>query len=78
MAKLFSVSGFAAAAIATRCSGSVGVVIADNAIAAQPVRPKPAANSGVVPTVGTSNPRTGAKIIATGSGSIANAGRKKA
>ena len=77
MARLFSVSEFAAAVNATRCSGSVGTVIADSVIAARPVRPKLAVNNDVVPTVATSRARKDEKTIATGSGSIANAGASK-
>lgn len=75
MARVFSVNVFAAAAIATRCSGSVGVVIEDNVIAAPPVRPKLAAISDAALTVAISRARRGDKIIATGSGSIDDAGR---
>jgi hypothetical protein len=76
MAKLFSVSGSAAAVIATRCSGSVATAIGDNAIAAGPVRPRLSGDSDAVPTVATSKAQKDEKTIATGSASIANALRK--
>ena len=77
MARSFSVSGFAAAANATPCSGSVVAAIGDSVIAAWPARPKPAVNSAVVPTVATSKAPKDEKTIAIGSATIANAGRKK-
>ena len=76
-ARLFSVSEFAAAVNATPCSGSVGTAIGDSVIAARPVRPKPAVNSAVVPTVATNKAPKDEKTIAIGSVTIANAGRKK-
>ena len=76
MEKWFSGRGFVAARDARRCSGFVRIAIADNAIAARPVRPKLSANNDAAPTVATSNPMRGAPIIAIGSASIANAGRK--
>ena len=78
MARLFSVSEFAAATNATRCSGSVAAVIGDSVIAARPVRPKLAVNSAVAPTAAINKAPKDEKTIAIGSGSIANAGRKKA
>ena len=74
---MFSVSGFAAAVNATPCSGSVDTAIGDSVIAARPVRPKPAVNSAVVPTVATNKAPKDEKTIAIGSATIANAGRKK-
>ena len=76
MARLFSVSEFAAAANATPCSGSVAAAIGDSVIAARPVRPMLAVNSAVVPTVATSKAPKDEKTIATGSATIANALRK--
>ncbi len=75
MAKLFSVSEFAGAAIATRCSGSVAAVIGDNVIAVGPVRPSLAGNSDVLPTVAISKARKDEQTIATGSARIDDAGR---
>jgi hypothetical protein len=75
MARLFSVNVFAAAGIASRCSGSVGTVIGGNVIAAQPVRSKLAVNSDAVPTAAINKVPRADKTIATGSGSIAAAGR---
>lgn len=75
MARLFSVSVFAAAAIATRCSGSVAAVIGGNVIAAPPVRPKLAANSDAAPTAAISKAQKVDKTIATDSRSIDDAGR---
>lgn len=74
MARLFSVSAFAAAATATRCSGSVVAVIAGNGIAVLPVRPKLADNSDAALTDAISRAQKVGKIIATGSRSIDNAG----
>lgn len=70
MARLSSVSGFAAAAIATRCSGSVAAVIGGNVIAVQPVRPKLAVNSDAAPTAAISRAQKDETTIATGNGSI--------
>ncbi len=75
MARLFSVSGFAAATIATRCSGSAAAVIGGNVIAAQPVRPKLAVNSDAAPTAAINRAQKDEMTIATGSGSIDDAGR---
>ena len=70
MARLFSVSVFAALAIATRCSGSVAAVIAGNVIAAEPVRPRLAAISDAAPIAAISRAPKGDKTIATDSRSI--------
>lgn len=75
MARLSSVSGFVAAAIATRCSGSVAAVIGGNVIAAPPVRPKLAGNSDAAPTAAISRVQKDEKTIATGNGSIDDADR---
>jgi hypothetical protein len=77
MARLFSVSGFAAAVNATPCSGFVAAAIGDSVIAARTVRPKRAVNSAVVPTVATNKVPKDEKTIAIGSATIVNAGRKK-
>jgi hypothetical protein len=77
MARLFFVSGFAAAVNATPCSGFVAAAIGDSVIAARPVRPKRAVNSAVVPTVATNKVPKDEKTIAIGSATIVNAGRKK-
>jgi hypothetical protein len=74
---LFSGSEFAVAADATLCSGSVAAAIGDSVIAVQPVRPKLAVNSAVVPTVATSKAPKDEKTIVTGSATIANAERKE-
>jgi len=71
---LFSVSGCAAAVIATQCSGSVVAVIGDNVIAAQPARPKLVANNYATPTGGISRAPKVDRTIATGSRSIDNVG----
>jgi len=54
MVKWFSGSGFAAAADARRCSGSVSIVIADSAIATPLAALKPGLSNGAAPTVATS------------------------
>lgn len=54
MARLFSVSEFAAVANAMPCFGFVATAIGDNVTAAQSVRPKLAVNSDTAPTVATS------------------------
>ena len=78
MAKWFSGSGFAVAADATRCSGSVSTVIVDSAIAAPPAVPKHGASSGAAPTAATNAARKAGSTIATGSASIGAARRKRA
>jgi hypothetical protein len=78
MAKWFSGNGFVWAANVARCSFSARTAIAANAIAALRVALAPGAGSAAVPTVGTSTARRDGSIIATGSGSTANAGREPA
>ena len=78
MARSFSVNGFAVAADATRCSGSVSTVIVDSAIAASPAVPKHDSSSGAAPTAVTNAARKAGSIIATGSASIGAAKRKRA
>jgi hypothetical protein len=73
MAKSFSVSGLAAAADATHCSGSVGIATADSAIAARLAAPKPDSSSGAAPTAAIRRVRKDDWIIATGNASIAAA-----
>jgi hypothetical protein len=73
---LFSVNEFAAAAIATPCSGSVATVTEASVTAAASVRPKLAVNSAVALTVAISRVQKDGKTIATTSATIANAGRK--
>ena len=75
MARLFSVSGCAAAAIAMQCSGSVAAVIGGNVIAAQPARPKLVANNDATLTGAISRAPKVDKTIATVSRSIDDAGR---
>jgi hypothetical protein len=70
MAKWFSGSGFAAAVIATRCSGSVLTAIADTAIAAPLAALNPASGNDAAPTAGTNGVRKDDWTIATGSGNI--------
>ena len=60
---------------ATRCSGSAGTVIADNAIAVPPAAPKPGAGSAAAPTAATSGARKDDSIIATASGNTGAGGR---
>ena len=74
MAKWFFGSGFAAALDATRCSGSASTVIADTVIAVPLAALKPGSSSDAAPTAVTSAARKDGSIIATGSGSIGNAG----
>jgi hypothetical protein len=74
---LFSVSGFAVAANATPCSGSVAAAIGGSGIAARSVRTNLVVNSAGVPTVATSKVLKDERTIAIGSVTIANAGRKK-
>jgi hypothetical protein len=76
MAKLFSVSGFAAAANATRCSGSVATVTEDNVIVAGPVGSRRAGDSNAAPTVATSKVQKEEPTIATDSASTGNDWRK--
>jgi hypothetical protein len=78
MAKRFSVSGFAAAASATQSSGSVSIVIADSAIAAPLVAPKPECGNGAARTTVTSRAWKDGWIIVTGNGSIAAGSREHA
>lgn len=78
MAKRFSVNGFAAAANVTRCSGSVNTAIADSAIAARLAARKRGSGSDVAPTAATSRASKDGSTIATGSGNIGGAGRRRA
>ena len=78
MAKWFSVSGFAAAVDATRCSGSVRTVTVGSAIAAWPAALKHDSSRGAAPTAATNGARKDGWTIATGSASIGAAGRKRA
>ena len=78
MSRSFSVSGFAVAADATRCSGSVSTVIEDSVIAASPAVPQRDANSGAAPTAATNAARKAGSTIVTGSVSIGAARRKRA
>jgi hypothetical protein len=66
LAKWFCGSGFAVAVRVMRCSGSVDIVIADSAIAAQGVAGKPAGDNTVLPTAATSRARKADWTIATG------------
>jgi len=70
MERLFSVSMFAAAAIATQCSGSVATVIGGNDIAARLAGPTLAVNSAAALTAAISRAPKVDRIIATGSESI--------
>jgi len=76
MAKRFSGSGFAAAADVIECSGSVSIVIADNAIAAPLAVQMHVSSNGAAPTAAISGVRKDGWTIATGNGSI-GAGRRK-
>jgi hypothetical protein len=78
MAKRFSVSGFAVATHATPCSGFVGIVIADSAIAAPLAAPKLGPNNGAVPTAATSRIRKYSRTIADSNGSIGAGTREHA
>jgi hypothetical protein len=76
VAKRFSGSGFAAAADVVECSGSVSIVIADNAIAVPLAVQKHGSSNDAAPTTAISGVRKDGWIIATGSGSI-GAGRRE-
>jgi hypothetical protein len=78
LAKWFSGHGFAWVANATLCFFSAPAVIEDSATAAALAAIKPDAGSGAAPTGDTSGVRKASSIIATGSGSIAGGGRKRA
>ena len=75
LAKWFCGSGFAAAVDVMRCSGSVGTVIGDSAIAARCAAVKPGADNTVLPTAATSGVRRAGSIIATGNVPTANVTR---
>ena len=74
MAKSFSGSGFAVAAVARRCSGSVSTAIVGSAIAVPPVVTKHGSNSGDAQTAVTSGVRKAGWIIGIGNASIGAAG----
>jgi hypothetical protein len=76
MVKRFSAGGSAAAADVMPCSGSVSIVIADNAIAAPLAVPKHVSSNGAAPTAAISGVRKDGWTIATGNGSI-GAGRRE-
>ncbi|MEK7995870.1 MAG: hypothetical protein AAB403_18890 [Planctomycetota bacterium] len=76
MAKWFSGSEFAAAADATRCSGSAGTAIADSAIAAPHAALQPGSSKDAAPTAATSGARKDGWTIATGNAST-GAGRRE-
>ena len=63
MARYFSVSGFAVAADATRCSGSVSTVIVDSAMVAPPAVPKHDSSSRPAPTAATNAARKAGSTI---------------
>jgi hypothetical protein len=70
--KWFSGSGFAAARVAGRCSGSARTATAGSAIAARLVARKPAAGNTALPTAATSRAPRAGWIIATGNATTAN------
>jgi hypothetical protein len=70
MAKRFSGSGCAAAADVRPCSGSVRIVIADNAIAAPLAVPQHGSSNGAAPTAAISGVPKDGWTIATGNGRI--------
>jgi hypothetical protein len=78
MANWFSGNGFAWSVNAERCSISVRAVTAGSAIAASPAVIKPDSINAAAPTAVTRTARKDGGIIATVSGSIGNAGRKRA
>jgi hypothetical protein len=78
LAKWFSGHGFAWVANAAPCFFSAPAVIVDSATAAALAAIKPGAGSGVAPTGDINTVRKVGSIIATGSGSTGNAGRKRA
>ena len=61
-----------------RCSGSVNIVIADSAIAAQGAAGKPASDNTVLPTAATSRARKADWTIATGNVPTGNVARSLA
>lgn len=78
MEKWFSGSAFAAARDARRCSGFVGIAIADNAIAARRAAPKPGVGSTGRPTTAISRVRKAGSTTGIGSSSTASAGAGRA
>jgi len=68
--KRFSGSGFAAAADVIPCSGSAGIVIGGNAIAAPLAAPKHVSSNAAAPTAGTSGVSKDGWTIATGNARI--------
>jgi len=78
MAKLLSGSGFAVAAVARRCSGSVGTVIAGSVTVVPPAVTKPGCGRGAVPTAATNEVRKAGWIIATANARIGTARRERA
>jgi hypothetical protein len=77
LAKWFSGHGFAWVANAAPCFFSAPAVIVDSATAAALAAIKPGAGSAVAPTGDINRVRKVGSIIATGSGSTVNAGRKR-
>jgi hypothetical protein len=78
LAKWFCGHGFAWAVNAAPSFFSAHTAIAASAIAASPAASMPESVSGVAPTGDTNGVRKDASIIATGSDSTVNAGRKRA
>ena len=78
LAKWFSGHGFVWVANVTLYFFSAPAVIEDSATAAALAAIKPGAGSGATPIAGTNRVRKVGSIIATGSGSTAGAGRKRA
>ena len=74
MVKSFSGSGFAVAAIARQCSGSVSTAIVGSAIAVPPVVTKHGSNSGVAQTAVTSGVRKASWITGIDNASTGAAG----
>jgi len=68
--KRFSGSAFAAAVDVIQCSGSVGIVIGGNAIAALLAVPKHVSGNAAAPTASTSGVSKDGWTIATGNGRI--------
>ena len=78
MAKSFSGSGFAAAAVARQCSGFVSTAIVGSVIAVPPAVAKHDSSSGAAQTAATNAVRKAGSTIATDSASIGAARHKRA
>jgi hypothetical protein len=78
MANWFSGNGFAWVVNVERCSISARAVIEVSAIAVTFAATRPDSISTAVPTIGIRTVKKHGKITVTGSGSIGNAGRKRA